>query len=203
MLRHAIQTQRPCCIKPTDFQRPWRNQLKPGVRVSDWRSDQYRYPAATGLVSMDPRSTDSPNGPISLPIFPSMSIGFVSFFANAGVIFTTSYTAAEGFANAPLNNNADWVGGPNVAVRPGTTGFVRNGQTSSTLPTYNIHGALGGRPGSTFQIGDQISINTYIQFDLPGPRFAQEIARFGFSGLCRLQRVGTRIRSGLGRWTVR
>tara|TARA_R110002049_G_scaffold4601_5_gene32301 strand:- start:429401 stop:430342 length:942 start_codon:yes stop_codon:yes gene_type:complete len=106
---------------------------------------------------------------------------------NAGVIFTTSYTAAEGFSNAPLSNNADWVGGPNVAVRPGTTGFVRNGQVPSDLPTFNIHSALGTSGASAFRVGDQIKINTYIQFDLP-PSIpfqltpAQEIARFGFSG---------------------
>ncbi|GAG21420.1 unnamed protein product, partial [marine sediment metagenome] len=48
-------------------------------------------------------------------------------------------------------------------------------------PTYHIRGALSNNPMSTFGLGDQIKIDVYIQFDLPGPGFAQEIAHFGFS----------------------
>ena len=121
------------------------------------------------------------SGLVAVLIFATSSTVYQST-AIAGVVFTTNYTAAEGFSNAPLRNNPDWVGGPNVAVRPGTTGFVRNGNVASDLPTYNLHGALSTSGATSFRRGDQIKINTYIQFDLPGSEFAQEIARFGFSG---------------------
>ncbi|WP_146457493.1 PEP-CTERM sorting domain-containing protein [Rubripirellula tenax] len=112
---------------------------------------------------------------------------------HGGVIFSTSYTAAEGYSNAPLSNNVNWVGGGQVAVRPNTTGFTTKGGVVSADPTYHVTGALDGSPGRSFGVGDRISIQTQLQFTLPGAAFAQEVARFGFS-----DSAGGGLQSGFG-----
>ncbi len=119
-----------------------------------------------------------------------------SFSCQAGVILDTSYTAAEGFANAPLANNVNWTGGAQVAVRPGTTGFVTNGAIRTSAPTYFRTGMLA--PGDTFRVGDQISISTQVQFTVVGGGFAQELARFGFSGQLVTSGSPTPLEQGFG-----
>ncbi len=139
-------------------------------------------------------STQRPGEMLRIPM--SLVLILTSFSCQAGVILDTSYTAAEGYANAPLTNNVNWAGGAQVAVRPGTTGFVTNGAIRTSAPTYFRTGML--EPGDTFRVGDQISISTQVQFTVVGGGFAQELARFGFSGQLFTSGSPTPLEQGFG-----
>ncbi len=98
---------------------------------------------------------------------------------NADLVFSSNFTAAEGFADGQLRNNANWFGQGTWNVDSGA------GTVAGTAGTFgriaNNNGALATLGNATFTTGDRLVYSTNFSFSLGGPTNTFNIMQGGMT----------------------